>query len=76
MTATIIPLYPDRFLPLKFEMPPAEAIEAHEDYRRATSILEFAQRARNEVFQRGEPLPKAKRELLMDLKLMIEDLTP
>lgn len=71
---SVIPLRPDRYLPLKFETPPFEAYEMHEQYEQATALLQFAQTARNEIYQRSEPLSEAKREALMAISFIIEDL--
>jgi len=72
----VIPLRPDVFLPLRFEVPPSEAAEARNDYLLATAILEFAQSARNEVFQRGEPLSAPMRVALLAMTLIADDARP
>lgn len=71
MTADIIPLHPDAYLPLRFETPPDEAAQAKLDYDLATAILQFAQQARNEIFQTGEALPPEKRRTILAIGFTI-----
>jgi hypothetical protein len=73
MTAVVIPLHPDAYLPLRFETPQRDAYEMHDDYELATKLLQFAQTARNEIYQRGEPLSFAKRQTLIQISYLIDE---
>lgn len=73
MSAQIIPLRPDTYLPLRFETPPVEALEIHADHELATLVMQFAQAMRCEIQQRGEPLTPRARGVLEEMKDMIMD---
>jgi hypothetical protein len=64
MTAEIVQLHPDEFVPLRFEIPPETAKEIHHQYVLATAVIERVQQLRNEIHQSGEPLPPDKGLLL------------
>jgi hypothetical protein len=76
MSAVVIPLRPDTFIPLRFETPPEDAAQMREEYELATIILEFSQVARNEIYQRGEPLSAPKRQALLAMSFIASDLRP
>jgi hypothetical protein len=64
VSAQVIPLRPDTYLPLRFETPPPEAVEMHRQYQLVSSIMERVQRLRNEIHQSAEPLPPEKEQML------------
>lgn len=74
--SNVVSLRPDRYLPLKFELPPPQQREAFTDYQMATIVLEFAQQARNTVYQTGEPLSDAKRQAIMAMVYIAQDCKP